>query len=71
MKPIVMFVTLRKKMLWLSLSFEKSKQIRRQMCRSLAVITGSNPAELHGCLSIVSVEVLFGRGHLGESYRMS
>jgi hypothetical protein len=46
MKPIAMFVTL-KKMLWLSLSFEKANPSRRQMCRSLAVIMGSNPAELH------------------------
>jgi len=32
------------------------------MCLSLAVITGSNPAELHRCLSVVNVEVMSGRG---------
>jgi len=43
--------------------FRKSKNSSgRQMCHSLAVITGSNLAELLRCLSIVNVEVLSGRG---------
>ena len=62
MKPIVMFVTLKKKMLWLMLSFEKVNLSRKQMCRSFVVITGSNPAELYRCLSIVSFEMLIGLG---------
>jgi hypothetical protein len=54
MKPIVMFVTL-KKIYALAFAVFRLSKSKHKADMSLAVIKGLNPTELHRCLFLVSV----------------